>query len=70
MAGLPPEKVQKIFKPFYTSKFNGTGLGLAITKKLVDAHGGSIEAVSHPGHGAEFVLTFPKSGPAEAGASA
>jgi signal transduction histidine kinase len=68
--GMDPTKADRIFKPFYTSKANGTGLGLAITKKLVDAHGGSIEAVSQPGHGAEFVLTFPKSGPAESGASA
>jgi two-component system sensor histidine kinase HydH len=68
--GMEPEKVEKIFKPFYTSKSNGTGLGLAITKKLVDAHGGSIEAVSQPGQGAEFVLTFPKAGPSEASASA
>jgi signal transduction histidine kinase len=68
--GMDPTKVDRIFKPFYTSKANGTGLGLAITKKLVDAHGGSIEAVSQPGQGAEFVLTFPKAGPAESGASA
>ena len=68
--GMDPEKVEKIFKPFYTSKSNGTGLGLAITKKLIDAHGGSIEAISDAGRGAEFVLTFPKSGPAETGASA
>jgi signal transduction histidine kinase len=68
--GMAPDKVEKIFKPFYTSKSNGTGLGLAITKKLVAAHGGSIEAVSEPGQGAEFVLTFPKGGPGEAGASA
>jgi len=68
--GMEAEKVEKIFKPFYTSKSNGTGLGLAITKKLVHAHGGSIEAVAHPGAGAEFVLTFPKGGPGEAGASA
>jgi len=68
--GMDPEKVEKIFKPFYTSKSNGTGLGLAITKKLIDAHGGSIEAVSETGRGAEFVLTFPKGGPAETGASA
>ncbi|NNL65953.1 MAG: Pr2TM family membrane protein, partial [Myxococcales bacterium] len=71
--GMEPGKVEKIFKPFYTSKASGTGLGLAITKKLVDAHGGTIEAASEPGHGAEFVLTFPKAGPdsaspAEAGA--
>ena len=45
----------------------GTGLGLAISKKLVDAHGGSLEAESRPGQGTEFVLTFPKqSGSGEA----
>jgi signal transduction histidine kinase len=70
--GMDPEKVEKIFRPFYTSKANGTGLGLAITKKLVAAHGGTIEASSAPGRGAEFLLTFPKAGPeaGEAGASA
>jgi signal transduction histidine kinase len=63
--GIEPETLQKIFSPFYTSKENGTGLGLAISKKLVDAHGGSIEATSTPGSGAEFVLTFPSERPAE-----
>ena len=37
-----------------------TGLGLAITRKLVDAHGGSVELHSAPGEGTEFVLSFPK----------
>ncbi|MAE93410.1 MAG: hypothetical protein CL910_01990 [Deltaproteobacteria bacterium] len=58
--GMEPERLTKIFSPFYTSKASGTGLGLAITKKVVDAHGGSIEAHSDPGQGTEFVLTFPK----------
>ena len=58
--GIDPERLDRIFSPFYTSKSNGTGLGLAISKKLVDAHGGSIEAQSTPGEGTEFVLTFPK----------
>jgi signal transduction histidine kinase len=58
--GIDPETLSKIFSPFYTSKSNGTGLGLAISKKLVDAHGGSIEAHSTPGDGTEFVLRFPK----------
>ena len=49
--GIAPEKLDKIFSPFYTSKSSGTGLGLAISKKLVDAHGGSIEAQSAPGAG-------------------
>jgi signal transduction histidine kinase len=58
--GIDPEARQKMFSPFYTSKTNGTGLGLAICRKLVEAHAGSIEVVSEPGRGAEFVLTFPK----------
>jgi signal transduction histidine kinase len=58
--GIDPERLQRIFSPFYTSKPSGTGLGLAISKKLVDAHGGSIEARSNPGEGTEFLLTFPK----------
>ena len=58
--GVDAEALHKIFSPFYTSKESGTGLGLAISKKLVDAHGGSIEAHSRPGHGTEFVLTFPR----------
>jgi len=58
--GIDEESKQKMFSPFYTSKANGTGLGLAITRKLVDAHGGAIELHSEPGHGAEFLVTFPK----------
>ncbi len=58
--GIDPERLHKIFSPFYTSKPNGTGLGLAISKKVVDAHGGKIEAHSSPGAGTEFVITFPK----------
>jgi signal transduction histidine kinase len=57
---MQPDTLDRIFSPFYTSKQSGTGLGLAISKKLVDAHGGSIEATSAPGEGTEFVLTFPR----------
>jgi signal transduction histidine kinase len=58
--GIDPSTLGKIFSPFYTSKSRGTGLGLAISKKVVDAHGGSIEASSSPGSGAEFTITIPK----------
>jgi signal transduction histidine kinase len=58
--GIAPETLGRIFSPFYTSKEHGTGLGLALSKKVVDAHGGSIEANSQPGAGAEFTITIPK----------
>lgn len=58
--GIDPNVLEKVFSPFYTSKENGTGLGLAISKKLIDAHGGVIEAKSTLGAGAEFLLVFPK----------
>jgi signal transduction histidine kinase len=58
--GIEPETLQKIFSPFYTSKEKGTGLGLALAKKVIDAHGGSLEAHSEPGAGADFLITFPK----------
>ncbi len=59
-AGIDPEIIHKIFNPFYTSKEDGTGLGLALSRKIIDAHGGSIEVASMPGQGTEFVLAFPK----------
>ncbi len=58
--GIEPESLARIFSPFYTSKENGTGLGLALSKKVVDAHSGSLEVQSEPGLGAEFLLTLPK----------
>jgi two-component system sensor histidine kinase HydH len=58
--GMDAETQLKIFTPFFTSKDTGTGLGLPIVRKLVDAHGGSIELTSSPDQGTEFVLVFPK----------
>jgi signal transduction histidine kinase len=62
--GIEPERLAKIWSPFHTSKQTGTGLGLAITKKLIEAHGGSIEASSNSGKGSDFVATFPVAGAA------
>jgi signal transduction histidine kinase len=61
--GIDPETRQRVFDPFYTSRDQGTGLGLALCRKIVDAHGGTIELTSTPGEGSEFVLTFPQRGP-------
>src|SRR5208282_4845315 len=44
--GIPPDKLDKIFQPFYTTRAGGTGLGLAIVKRRVDEIGGSVECQS------------------------
>jgi two-component system sensor histidine kinase FlrB len=67
--GIDEETAAKVFNPFVSSKAGGTGLGLPITKKLVEAHGGTIELFSEPGQGAEFVLSFPKPGGSARGGS-
>jgi signal transduction histidine kinase len=67
--GIDEQALSKIFNPFYTSKKQGTGLGLALSKKVVDAHGGTLEAESAPGRGTEFVLTLPKQAGAPAGSA-
>jgi signal transduction histidine kinase len=58
--GIEPERLSKIFDPFHTSKEQGTGLGLAITRKLVEAHGGSIDVESKLGEGTTFSLILPR----------
>ena len=58
--GIDARALAQIWSPFYSSKASGTGLGLAIAKKVVEAHGGTIEAASQPGAGAEFTIALPK----------
>jgi signal transduction histidine kinase len=52
--GIPPEKIEQIFTPFYTDKNRGTGLGLTIAKSIVDKHQGRITVSSSPGEGSIF----------------
>jgi two-component system sensor histidine kinase AtoS len=47
--GIPPEIREKLFEPFVSSKPKGTGLGLAITKRMIEAHQGTIELETFPG---------------------
>ncbi|HXG61898.1 MAG TPA: ATP-binding protein [Planctomycetota bacterium] len=54
--GIPPEILEKLFTPFVTGKAKGTGLGLAIAHKIVEAHGGLIEARNDPAGGAVFTI--------------
>ena len=58
-SGLPTEVIEKIFDPFFTTKETGTGLGLTIAHRLVEAHGGTLQAHNRPERGAEFIVTLP-----------
>jgi len=57
--GIPADKLDRIFNPFFTTKDKGTGLGMAIAKKIVEAHEGTIDVVSEAGRGSEFKVTLP-----------
>ncbi|MCL7486694.1 MAG: ATP-binding protein [Desulfobulbaceae bacterium] len=59
--GMPPEKAEQIFTPFFTDKNRGSGLGLAIAKNIIDKHNGRITVVSNEGQGSTFTLTFSRS---------
>jgi nitrogen fixation/metabolism regulation signal transduction histidine kinase len=57
--GFPRELIGRVFDPYVTSKPRGTGLGLAIVKKIVEEHGGRIEAENRPEGGASVRVTLP-----------
>ncbi len=58
--GIPPEQLQEILTPFFTTKEKGTGLGLSLTRRVVEQHGGELKIDSEIGRGTtiEFVLPF------------
>jgi signal transduction histidine kinase len=58
-AGLPDVPAERLFEPFYTTKPAGTGLGLHVCRRIVESHGGRLEAENAPGGGATFRLVLP-----------
>jgi two-component system sensor histidine kinase HydH len=62
-SGIPPELLPRVFEPYVTTKTRGLGLGLAIARRIVEAHGGRIEAESG-GQGTCFRVTLPRDGSA------
>lgn len=57
--GIPEADLERIFRPFVTTKTKGTGLGLPIVQKIVDHHGGRVEVESRVGEGTRFSVLLP-----------
>jgi len=64
--GMPPETLERIFEPLFTTKAGGvgTGLGLASVQAILDRQGGVVDVHSEVGKGTTFALTFPTTEPA------
>jgi two-component system sensor histidine kinase PilS (NtrC family) len=57
--GIADSDLPHIFEPFFSTKPEGSGIGLALVYRVVEEHGGSIEARSRVGEGTTFILTLP-----------
>ena len=57
--GIPPEIINSIFDPYFTTKAQGSGLGLAICHGIISKHDGAISVQSAPGEGATFTIHLP-----------
>lgn len=59
--GMPKEVLEHIFEPFFTTREvgKGTGLGLSISYSIIEEHNGTIDVLSVPGLGSEFIITLP-----------
>jgi signal transduction histidine kinase len=73
--GIPDVDISNLFEPFFrvdrsrSKKTGGYGLGLSVCKRIMEAHGGSIDVENNPGRGASFSLTLPTSVAGESFAS-
>ncbi len=68
--GIPPEALENIFDPYFTTKAHGNGLGLASTFSIINKHKGSINVVSEPGKGTSFIVRLPAKGDTSRGGDA
>ena len=57
--GMPPDVVENIFTPYFTTKSKGSGLGLAISRNIIRAHNGDLGVESQPGKGSVFTIRLP-----------
>lgn len=57
--GIPPELLERVLEPFFTTKPHGSGLGLTLCRDIVERHGGTLSLHSQPGAGTTAILRFP-----------
>jgi signal transduction histidine kinase len=57
--GIPPDQLDRLFDPFYTTKTDSLGLGLFISQSIVQQHGGHIEVRSRQGEGTTLTVWLP-----------
>jgi signal transduction histidine kinase len=56
--GLDPQKAERLFDAFYTTKPQGIGMGLSICRNIISAHGGHLSSANNAAHGATFEFTL------------
>jgi signal transduction histidine kinase len=57
--GIREKNLEKIFRPFYSTREGGLGLGLPIVQRIIESHGGKISCSSEPGAGTTFEIILP-----------
>ena len=57
--GISREQLERIFRPFYTTKRGGTGLGLSLCRRIISQHGGTLTAESEVKKGSRFIIRLP-----------
>lgn len=57
--GIPADRLDRVFEPFFSTKEGGLGIGLYLVARIVEAHGGRIEVRSREGSGTEFIMDVP-----------
>ena len=58
-AGIPPQSLEKIFVPFYSTKAEGSGIGLSLSRQIIRNHGGQISVRSEEAKGSTFRISLP-----------
>jgi two-component system, LuxR family, sensor kinase FixL len=57
--GIPADKFEEIFQPFFTTKTEGLGMGLSVSRSIIESHGGRLSAENNPGPGATVSFSLP-----------